>query len=540
MKRFAELIEELENAATDKQQAEALRIYFETADPRDIAWLLKLATKPLRKRPVKTSTLQQATAQASQLPEWLVEANNKHVKDFAETASLLIDISTNTQPMLHDLIHDHVQPLATLNETQQLTHLQKTWQHLNTPIQRFVFNKMITGSFRIPAPLKLITETFASVVGIEQAIIQTRLESPWPPNTTGYLSLIKPPPPEGPEEGRLRHTALYGFAQPSPLNQDTQVDAASVEDLCGSITQWHIEPTLDGIRCQLIHTPDQRLIWSADDERLNNAFPELELLCQSLPKGTVIEGTILAWENGQSLPFDQLQDRLNQQQTATLFATQTPITFFASDLLSVAGEDIKNTPLANRRQLLETLVANTGEDLLKLTPKYEFPTWAQAETTNTTGLHLKHLNAPQQPGLQPGTWWQWQGVAHQIDAVLMHATAASGRSQHLFEQYTFGVWQGDELIPIARTDTGLSEADRSQLDAWITDHAKKRQGGFYDIEPVYPFEIGFVDIARSKRHKAGYTLRHPRILQWHALEEPERADRLIAIKRIYQKRYGTS
>jgi len=541
MKQFAELIDALENAATAEQQADALRTYFEQADPRDITWLLKLATKPLRKRPVKTATLQQAAAQASQLPAWLVEASDKHVKDVAETASLLIQTSTCTPPMLHELMQDHVQPMAALNPSSQIDALCATWRCLETPTQCFIFNKLVTGSFRIQAPLKLVIETFASVVGISQAVLQTRLEKTWQPGTHGYLSLIAPPFTSQATDGLEAH----GFARPAQLNEDTHVDAQAVADLCGPIEHWHIEPVLDGIRCQLIHQQGQYLVWSESQDRLNKTFPELELLCQSLPEHTVIDGTILAFENNHPLAFDQLQQRLEKEHGSssgsapTLFATQTPIAFFASDLLCLARESTTNTAFASRRKLLKTLVKNTKESLLMLAPEQEAATWQQAAANNTSGFNLRLLSAHHEPGLLPGTWWQWQGVANRIEAVLMHATAASGRSQHLFEHYTFGVWQGDELVPIARTTAGLSAARRSQLDAWITDHAKKRQGGFYDIEPVYPFEIGFVDVARSKRHKAGYTLRHPRILQWHALQEPERADRLIAIERIYQKRYRT-
>ena len=117
-------------------------------------------------------------------------------------------------------------------------------------------------------------------------------------------------------------------------------------------------------------------------------------------------------------------------------------------------------------------------------------------------------------GRKRGDWWKWKIDPYTIDAVLIYAQPGSGRRASLLTDYTFGVWDGGELVPIAKAYSGLSNDEIAELDRWIRRHTRERFGPVRHVEPVHVFELGFEGIARSSRHRSGIAVRFPRMLRW--------------------------
>ena len=115
-----------------------------------------------------------------------------------------------------------------------------------------------------------------------------------------------------------------------------------------------------------------------------------------------------------------------------------------------------------------------------------------------------------------------------LDAVLLYAQAGSGKRANLFTDYTFALWQGENLVPFAKAYSGLDNQEIATLDKWIRRHTRERFGPVRSVEPVHVFEIGFEGIAHSKRHKSGISVRFPRILRWRHDKPIEEADSLDA------------
>ncbi|HAP64717.1 MAG TPA: ATP-dependent DNA ligase, partial [Cytophagales bacterium] len=85
-------------------------------------------------------------------------------------------------------------------------------------------------------------------------------------------------------------------------------------------------------------------------------FPELHILQEQLPDGTVLDGEILPYREEQILPFGVLQTRIGRKNVTKKALTEAPVVVFAYDLLEWEGRDVRNQPLAERRALLEQLV----------------------------------------------------------------------------------------------------------------------------------------------------------------------------------------
>jgi DNA ligase 1 len=137
-------------------------------------------------------------------------------------------------------------------------------------------------------------------------------------------------------------------------------------------------------------------------------------------------------------------------------------------------------------------------------------------------------------GRRRGDWWKWKIDPYAIDAVLVYAQAGHGRRATLFTDYTFAVWQGDALVPIAKAYSGLSDDEIDTLDRWIRQHTIERFGPVRAVEPVHVFELAFEGLSPSTRHRAGIALRFPRIARWRTDKTAREADTLERVKALLQ------
>ena len=218
-----------------------------------------------------------------------------------------------------------------------------------------------------------------------------------------------------------------------------------------------------------------------------------------------------------------------------------PVVFMTYDLLEDEGLDIRPLPLDERRRRLSLRLTDDG--VLRMSPKVEAENWEQltllradSRTRGVEGLMLKRRTSSYGVGRKRGDWWKWKIEPYTIDAVLMYAQPGSGRRASLLTDYTFGVWDGGELVPVAKAYSGLSNEEIDEMDRWIRRHTRERFGPVRHVEPVHVFELGFEGIARSARHRAGIAVRFPRMLRWRRDKRAEDADSLDNVRRLLDKR----
>jgi len=146
------------------------------------------------------------------------------------------------------------------------------------------------------------------------------------------------------------------------------------------------------------------------------------------------------------------------------------------------------------------------------------------------GLMLKKLDSIYGVGRKRGDWWKWKIDPFTCDAVLMYAQAGHGRRANLYTDYTFGVWQGDRLVPIAKAYSGLTDQEIRNVDAFIRANTLEKFGPVRTVRPQLVFELAFEGIQASKRHKAGLALRFPRMARWRTDKKAEEADTLANLE----------
>lgn len=189
--------------------------------------------------------------------------------------------------------------------------------------------------------------------------------------------------------------------------------------------------------------------------------------------------------------------------------------------------------------MLERLLATLSSPQLRLSPRILASGWAaaasmreQARDRGVEGFMLKRMTSPYRHGRKRGDWWKWKVDPLTVDAVLLYAQSGHGRRSTLYTDYTFGLWDGDALVPVAKAYSGLDDAEILELDRWIRAHTTERFGPVRALEPFHVFELGFEAVNRSSRHKSGVAVRFPRILRWRHDKPAREADVLSTLKAL--------
>ena len=318
-------------------------------------------------------------------------------------------------------------------------------------------------------------------------------------------------------------------------------DPLAVERALGPVDDWLLEWKWDGIRLQLIRRGGEVALWSRGEERLDGRFPEIEHAALALPRDCVLDGELLAWRGdaAEPLPFTALQTRIQRRKPGAKTLADTPVRVQAYDLLELDGEDWRARPQHERRAALDALLAAHADPRIVASPLVEALDWTdaarlreQARERGVEGLMLKRRDAPYQAGRKRGDWWKWKIDPLTVDAVLIYAQSGHGRRSTLYTDYTFGLWDGDTLVPVAKAYSGLDDAEILRLDRWIRANTLERFGPVRSVPGVHVFELGFEAVNRSTRHKSGIAVRFPRILRWRHDKPAAEADRLATLRAL--------
>lgn len=527
MKSFAALWERLDGSTKTSAKVAALAEYFAAAPPEDAAWALAYLLGERPKRLIPSARLREWASEIAEIPPWLFEECYAAVGDLAETLSLLIapwagDAVPSDDRGLAWWIEHRILPLPDLDAEQQRELVVGSWRGL-TPTERFLWNKLITGAFRVGVAKGLVLKALERVTGVRSPVLAHRLMGTWHPTAVAWHDLIR-------GDGRDADLSRpYPFLLAHPIE-------GPVADL-GECREWLIEWKWDGVRAQLVRRGTSVFLWSRGEELVTDRFPEITEAARALPEGTVLDGEILVLRDGQVGSFASLQRRLGRKKVGRVLLQEAPVAFFAFDLLEWKGDDWRENPAAERRRVLERALAAGAR--IRPAPVLAAASWDQVERwwsesreQRAEGLMLKRADAPYGVGRVRGAWWKWKLDPLTADVVLVYAQRGHGRRASLYSDYTFAVWKGDELVPIAKAYSGLTDAEIVEVDRFVRRNAREKFGPVRSVSPELVFEIAFEGIQPSPRHKSGLAVRFPRIVRWRRDKKAEEADRLEQLQAL--------
>ncbi|MES2649755.1 MAG: ATP-dependent DNA ligase [Bacteroidota bacterium] len=538
-KAFAQLIHLLGISTKTNDKLDALIQYFAMADDADKVWTIAMFSGRKPKRFVSPAQLQQWCAEITGHPLWLFNECYHTVGDLSETIALLLperveinnaprdiltssqNIDVNDEPADIKSLSWYLEQfiiLASSEEEIRKQFILRSWNELDA-IGRFVFNKLISGNFRIGVSQQLIINALAKVIKQDASVIAHRLSGNWDPASISFSALLHE------SVANLDASKPYPFYLAYPIEENPSI--------LGNPEDWQVEWKWDGIRGQVIKRQGELFVWSRGEELITEKFPEYQVLKQLLPEGTVLDGEILSIKliannpcdnnlpNWVPLPFSSLQTRIGRKNITKKQLQEAPVGFIVYDLLEYNGEDFRQRPMQERRQQLEKIIQTLQHPVIHISPVILFSTWEslteirkQSRNGNAEGLMLKRKTSDYQAGRKRGDWWKWKIDPLTIDAVMIYAQKGSGRRSNLYTDYTFAVKEGDKLVPFAKAYSGLTDKEFAEVDNFVKRNSIEKFGPVRTVKPELVFELAFEGIALSSRHKSGVALRFPRMSRW--------------------------
>jgi DNA ligase-1 len=513
MNEFANLIHELSETKSLIEKSTLINEYFSKADDQDKLRALSLLIGVKPKRTIRTNQLKEWCIENTGIEEWLFQECYQMVGDLAETITLLTsnhfqninELNANKQSLSNIL--DELESLSRADDSQKKLYIIQMWKQLNTQ-ERFVFNKLITGGFRVGVSANIVSRALAQLLNQSLSEIQHKLSGKWTHQTTSWEQLLM--------------SKVSDLSKPYPFFLCHAVDE-NINEF--SPNEWYAENKWDGIRGQIIKRENEIFIWSRGEELMTDQFPELAALKENMPDGTVLDGEIICMVKTEQsiypLPFNLLQKRIGRKKPGKQLLQEVPVMFIAYDILEWERKDIRQEPLKKRRHILDSFFQTFNANKIVISPLLEFENKQdlksirdKARKEKAEGIMLKRKDSLYLSGRKKGDWWKWKSDPFSIDCVLLYAQAGHGRRSGLYTDYTFAVRDGERLVTFTKAYSGLTDIEIKEVDAFIKKNAVEKFGPVRTVKPELVFEIAFEGIQESKRHKSGVALRFPRISRW--------------------------
>lgn len=505
MKAFADLFEKLVLTQSRNRKIELLSDYLKSTPDPDRGYTLAVLTGELSFRNVKAGKLKETVL--AHVDPTLFAMSYDYVGDLGETIALIWPFHNGDTPL--PSLPTVIDQLNTLKGA-ELTGYIESLLTAALPHERWALVKLVTGTLRIGVSTRLAKTALSHMSGQD---IQ-HIEEIWHGIDAPYLDLF------GWLGGASEKPVISASQTFHPLMLSTPIDEArDFEKL--DPAQFNAEWKWDGIRVQLVAGEAERCLFSRTGDDISAAFPDI---VDNITGAAVLDGELLVGADFSPRLFNDLQQRLNRKVASPAHLKDFPAFIRLYDMLFDGDEDIRPLPLSERRTRLEAWLARNPQTHMDVSPVIPFGNWDElgairnqgAEDHGHEGVMIKHRDSPYVPGRPVGLWYKWKRDPRLVDAVLMYAQRGHGKRSSYYSDYTFGVWKGNEIVPIGKAYFGFTDEELKQLDKWVRTNTIQRFGPVCEVKKELVFEVAFDSAQASNRHKSGIALRFPRInrIRW--------------------------
>ncbi|MDM7459780.1 MAG: cisplatin damage response ATP-dependent DNA ligase, partial [Paracoccus sp. (in: a-proteobacteria)] len=383
------------------------------------------------------------------------------------------------------------------------------------PSQRLAFLKLATGNMRVGLSARMARMALAEMGTPEVK----DLEEIWHGLTPPYQPLF-----DWIAGGNRPAQAARAPFRPVMLSTPVDLDQLRDFDPEDYIAEWK----WDGIRVQAINDQGTRRLYSRTGEDVSDAFPDV---IEALNFDGVLDGELLIRRGAQVAPFGDLQKRLGRKAVSRAMLDSHPAAMRVYDALIWQGRDLRDLPLIERRAILEC--ADLGDPRLDLSPVLTFATWddlaalrADPPSVVIEGIMLKRRDSNYVGGRPRGPWFKWKRDPLVVDAVMLYAQRGHGKRSGFYSDFTFGLWDKDQLVPVGKAYFGFTDEELRALDRFVRQNTTDRFGPVRAVAPKLVVEIAFEGLNKSARHKSGIAMRFPRISRIRWDKPAAEADRI--------------
>src|SRR5947199_4695326 len=282
------------------------------------------------------------------------------------------------------------------------------------------------------------------------------------------------------------------------------VHEGSTRDALGATTAVYVEDKFDGIRAQLHRSAQRVEIFSRDLRRITDQFPELAEQARRFEHDLIIDGEIVAFDEGRKLTFFDLQKRLGRKSDGgDLFegaAADVPVAFIIFDLLWLDGRSLLKPPLRERRERLGRFQLPRQFQRAQIVPAHSAAeiehVFQQARRRLNEGLMIKDPESFYSPGRRGMFWFKLKKEIATLDVVVVAAELGHGKRNTVLSDYTFAVRDETtgELLPIGKAYSGLTDAEIGELTEHFKQNTIVDHGRYREVKPKIVLEVAFNSI----------------------------------------------
>ncbi|HEY5036316.1 MAG TPA: MBL fold metallo-hydrolase RNA specificity domain-containing protein, partial [Chthoniobacterales bacterium] len=462
---FAEVGEKIAATPAKLEKVRLLAEYLRSLNPEQLPLAaIFLTGKPFAQTDQRTlqtgwAVIYRALLGASRLGNAELRRISSSYGDASKTALEALDGRTTPEPFslgeAHALFEELHRRRGPVGKTELL---QACLAKLSAREAQYVV-KILTGDLRIGLREGLVEEAIARAF---DAPLDEVKEAHMLLGDVGQTALLA-------SRGELDRAELALFrpikcmlASPEPTAEAIWARFAS-ESPNESIV--YVEDKFDGIRAQLHRGAERVEIFSRDLRRVTDQFGEIAERAREFSDEVILDGEIIAYEQGKKLTFFDLQKRLGRKsEGADLFAaasTDVPVVFVAFDLLWLNGRSLLSATLRQRREALRGLTMPLQFQIAEVSPAKsaaEIETAFQmARRRLNEGLMIKDPESQYTPGRRGMSWFKLKKELATLDVVVVAAELGHGKRNHVLSDYTFAVRDetNGNLLPIGKAYSGL-------------------------------------------------------------------------------------
>jgi DNA ligase-1 len=257
----------------------------------------------------------------------------------------------------------------------------------------------------------------------------------------------------------------------------------------------------------------------------------------------ILDGEVMAFQNGKPLHFQELQKRLHKKNLTEQIMTETPLVYVVFDIMYLNGESLNKKSIKQRKEILSNM--SFKEPIVNSTYRFVdseqdiIAMFEKSKEIGHEGLVIKDPDSNYHPGKRGRYWIKLKRELDTIDAIIVVAEYGHGKRAGVLSDYTFAVRDDDSnvdnLRTIGKAYSGLTDHEIHQITKKLKSIMIKDEGTRIIVKPEIVLEVAFDSIQKSNRHDSGFALRFPRIKNIREDKSISDIDSLQKVKQIYEK-----
>jgi DNA ligase-1 len=341
----------------------------------------------------------------------------------------------------------------------------------------------------------------------------------------------------------------------------------NTEEMIKKMAKVAVEPKYDGTRLQLHFDRSKNFIktFTRNLEDSTLMFPDItQAVFGEVKAGQAIldgEAIGLDQKTGKFLPFQETIKRKRKYEVS-LMAKEIPLKYFVFDILYKDGQDLLNTPFAERREILTKILSADGRTI-RLSPQIVTESVEdlrhyhnEQKNKGLEGIVAKKWQGTYDPGRRGYNWVKFKedtskkggGLNDTLDCIVMGYSKGKGkRAKFGIGAFLVGIRKSvtsDQFLTISKIGTGLTDEQWRELKTKCEPLAIGHKPKEYQVNknlapdvwcvPGIVVEIQADNLSVSPIHTAGLAFRFPRLKHFRDDKRPDQASTLAEVRKLYQ------